>query len=1148
VKCGPTATELEEAWQSHPKFTRRALGGRRALDGFHYQFAVSLKRFFEVVLSGGVDAEVAFEGLSDLSEARPSGLTYLVQVKTTLDTQSLRAAIDEALAVDEFLEDAFPSVRAKFLFRITARSIRGNPALRPGELSGADLKLKAAAARRWDEIRDRCLPVELASMPEIELASLLWRDVRRPITLVDACMGRLLDLLASAASPPQIAKELQSLWQESRRATKAPLHLLGPGELTAKSDSRRIVHGVRPSVDDMRDGCFMERNAELDAAVTAIRTRWKAGDTASRARVPVFWISGPSGAGKSVMLLQLAKQLLTDGDIEAVNFIESYAHVLPSALDDAAGTAIPTIVVGDDLFSPDNRDHAIWRQIGELAATERFPSRFAVMTCGPQEQLRAFRRECERHRELEAIEIPIAPLDEQARARYHSWYEERTGTRVPLSREDIFVAVAWMYELHREQQLTPEAFSRRFDERLEALGMARAGHSALALNIYGLIAPEPLFRDHRAELAELVGERVWRLASPAAGTMAGRFFHPQISRVIYDILVPPSDIMRRAEDIAHGFEAMLDQGEPADAFLDWLGSTKAGKSRARGALMLEEPMRVAILRALWPRFEARGPTEQMVPRLRRWHQAMLSAGIDLDAAGIKSRVAAWWRETDDHSEPWSLLFQMVWDAATVEERAHLAVRAQAWLAEHFEARSWQWIFKRVRQSMQGDSAIRELGYRWLEAHPSQVGWPTVWGELFDDCQERGVPEPDREQLVRLALAAIPVQPEGEPELAIWDRTGSLGGPRPELLHAVLHKLTTVRSPHKVERGVDLLLRYIADGQVVSSLSPALHNSVGGPAWNYVWRTLLQRRPRERDLLPLGRDWLAGREAQPDWAFVWQKLIDHDFERETLLPIGRAWLDGRETQPEWTHVWEKLIDHDFECETLLPIGRAWLIGRETQPEWAFVWEKLIDQDFERETLLPIGRAWLIGRETQPDWAFVWQKLIDQDFERETLLPIGRAWLDGRDTQPEWAFVWQKLIDQDFERETLLPIGRAWLDGRETQPDWAFVWEKLIDHDFEREALLPIGRDWLIGREAQPDWAYVWQKLIDHDFERETQLPIGRDWLIGRESQPEWAFVWRKLVDTGYDRPRLIVIGRQWVSEHRGRPGSHLVSAFAMKSRC
>ena len=212
-------------------------------------------------------------------------------------------------------------------------------------------------------------------------------------------------------------------------------------------------------------------------------------------RSPFSGFVGSSGAGKSVFLLQLARELVADGQVEAVNFIETYATALPRALDNAANIATPIVVAGDDLYSPENRDRAIWQEVGELAATQTFPGRFAILTCGPSEQLKAFKRECERHRALDPVEINVEPLDTDERAAYHKWYQERTCAEVPLSNEAIFVAAAWTYELYREERLTPEAFSERFDQRLQELGLAPAGRVALALNLYGLNAPEALFAD-----------------------------------------------------------------------------------------------------------------------------------------------------------------------------------------------------------------------------------------------------------------------------------------------------------------------------------------------------------------------------------------------------------------------------------------------------------------------------------------------------------------------------------------------------------------------------------------------------------------------------------------------------------------------------
>jgi hypothetical protein len=475
---------------------------------------------------------------------------------------------------------------------------------------------------------------------------------------------------------------------------------------------------------------------------------------------------------------------------------------------------------------------------------------------------------------------------------------------------------------------------------------------------------------------------------------------------------------------------MLNEGEPADAFLGWLGSGKIGNARTRGALMLDEPMRVEILKSTWASFSSRIYIQDAVPRLFRWLQGALSAGIDLQGLGAKGKIGARWSALDGSELEWSLLFQMVWDMASKTERPSLLPSGRFWLERHMERESWPWVYRRLQVFSPTDRALKLLGLRWLEHNARQPAWPGVWGTLYDIRENADNNESTG--LVRLSLQAIPMLAESDADLAIWDRTAKLDPPITDLLNAIVHKLVTVRSPYKIDRGCEFLLRFIADNEVVKRLSPALADTMQEDAWAFVWRELVDERPQERDLLGLGRDWLKGRDDEPEWTHVWQKLIDQNFERDTLLPRGRDWLKGRDDEPEWTHVWRKLIDQNFERDTLLPRGRDWLKGRDDEPEWTHVWRKLIDQNFERDTLLPRGRDWLKGRDDEPEWAFVWQKLIDQNFERDTLLPRGRDWLKGRDDEPEWAFVWQKLIDQNFERDTLLPRGRDWLKGREGRP--------------------------------------------------------------------------------------------------------------------
>ena len=291
---------------------------------------------------------------------------------------------------------------------------------------------------------------------------------------------------------------------------------------------------------------------------------------------------------------------------------------------------------------------------------------------------------------------------------------------------------------------------------------------------------------------------------------------------------------------------MLEEGEPADAFLGWLGSNKIGKRRVRGALMLTEVMRrEEILQALWPCFRQRGAAHEIVPRMLRWHQAMLKAGIDLKASGITARLRSWWHDSDEDTPSWGLLFQIVWDSVDEAERPTFIPRGRAWLERRVNDGSWPWVYQRLFIFSHAQEDFRTLGLRWLDCNLTHPYWPSVWGALFAKLENSGQPKREREELLRLALQAIPVQPETNADLAVWERTAKLDPPISEFLAAIVRKLAVVRSPDKVEKGVDFLLRFIASGELVKALSPSFRETMGGLAWSHIWVNLDRSAPKSR---------------------------------------------------------------------------------------------------------------------------------------------------------------------------------------------------------------------------------------------------------------------------------------------------------------
>jgi len=1126
---------LLQAWESEQK--KRVTGGRSSLAGFHYQLKVSLEAFFDGVLKGDTGAVNAFEVFSDIATER-GPYVYLTQVKTRLNSAAHRKAIEEFLAIDAWLEDRFPSERERFRYQVVARWRDGHATLETSSLSAAELKLAEPDASRWRELRGRCLPARIEGSPQVQLAIQLFAHVERPFALLDRCTARLMEKIAKHEAPTDIAGELVQLFEDGRRRTKPPLKLLSPADFApVEHPERRVVHGVRPTVEDLRAGRFMERPVHLQAALEVVYRTWAEMESEDGSALPVFWITGTSGAGKSVLALQVAQALLANGDVEAVNWLESYADVLPGALANASTRVVPLLIQGDDLFALENRKRAVWDEVGRRALEGGFHRRTAILTCGPPEHFREFRREANRHRGLRLVSFEIKEFSADEKIDFHAWYQNYTGEHVPWTNQAIILVATWIYELHRQQQITPEEFANRFHSRLEELGIRNIGRSALALNLYGLPAPDTLFQGHRPALEQMLTEGVWRLSSPSLQNFAGRFFHPSVCKLVYEALVEPSIRSARATDIARGFDAMLSEGEPADAFIGWLGTQKIGRKKSKGAALLDEAMRRAILLALWEgAFAHREPTEPMVGRLSRWHRALVDGKIQRPPE-TKACLRSWWQPLPLEDTRWGHLFEMIWEDASDEDRRIISSTGQKWLGTQCSHPKWPWIFVRLAQYESESSELRALGQSWVGANGAHPWWSYAWIYLAQTAER--VAHLERSRLAAAALRAIPQQPDIAADLKVWNLAIDLGVDHDDLTQAIVAKLTSATNPYKNKRGIDFMVEEISEQQRAPALVSGLEADWEAPGWAHFWQQLLADGRLSENLLPLGRRWLDGREDRPEWAHVWQVLVARNHELDTLLPLGRRWLDGREDRPEWAHVWRVLVDRDrdHELDELLPLGRRWLDGREDRPEWSHVWRVLVDRDHNVAALLRWGRSWLEDREDRPEWAHVWQVLVARNHELDTLLPLGRRWLDGREDRPEWAHVWRVLVDRDRDHELdeLLPLGRRWLDGREDRPEWSHVWRVLVDRDHNVAALLRWGRSWLEDREDRPEWAHVWQVLVARNYDVAALLRWGRSWLEGREDRPEWNYVWQVLVDSDHELDTLLPVGRSWLERHSEHEG-------------
>ena len=829
--------DLLVKWADYPLGKKRAMGGRNALDGFGFQIYLTLKVFFQSVVKGDTDAQFVFDGLSDLATASGDNNVYLLtQAKTTLDNSAIKDAIKEAIAVDEFLEAEYPQLREKFSFRIIGRKekslTKGNPAELEAGWIGAD-------PSRWENLKKRFLPYEISGSPRVALAIQLWPHTRNSFALVDECAGQLLIGMGANKPSLQIAESLLEIWNRQRTEHSPPGRMLGLADFSLSQPSDKIVHGVVPRPFDMVEGCFMEWPERLEPVLQKIEdTIANSGKPQRRKTVPVFWLVGSSGVGKSVLLLQAIRELMLRGHVEGVHYLGSYASSLPAGLRHAIHSDEQTVIALDDIYAPGNRDGDWLQESLEAIFSANWSRPPWIVTCGPKEQLKAFKRKTSEP-EIQVVEIAIPNLSRTEQSAYHAWYQDRTASSVPMVNDSILMAAAWTYELLRRENLTPQAFAERLDQRLVELDLQLPARAALALNQFQFEAPSALFSGREAALDQLRSEDVYRVGAGAASRQ-GRFFHAAICRVLYDCWVESGASRERAVDLARGFGSMIDEGdESAAKFLSWLPGDKSGDA-------LPTPVFMETLSALWPELEKRCPREDTVPLLFRWSEMLQKNDVPVELGAIR-QIRKWLDETSATAITWGLLYQTVWDLQQ-SAREDLFQLGMGWLRTSTEAVPWNFVWQRLWGHRTGDADLIEVGLNWLRDHPAAVGWGRVWQKLLTQKALYGV-------LLAPTLEAIPLQPESTFDLPMWTLAEKhLIPDQTALLGAVLRKLVQVRSPYKQRQGIDFILsRAPISGTLVGFLRDG-QDSVG---WTHVWRRLVEEKFEPEAMILIGKEWLKG---------------------------------------------------------------------------------------------------------------------------------------------------------------------------------------------------------------------------------------------------------------------------------------------------
>ena len=842
--------ELESGWFDYEPAGKRPLGGRRALMGFNYQFSISLNQFIDKVLKEDPDAAIAFEGLSDLAELR-GDLIYLTQVKTTLTTDKLKDAIREFLMVDKFLEDEHGTLQPRFRYQVICKKTKGNVRQ---DLSATDLKLDASEAARWARVRTQVLPYTVQGDPSLELVIKLWKKVSRPFDFVAALRGDLLRLLAANEPSDKIGEVLLKRWQDNRTEDAAPGVLLSPSDFHDQSQEKtHVLVGQRPSLDDLNEGCFMEREALVQKIIEALGPAMSYGaEVRAGRKIPVVWIGGGSGVGKSALLLQTLRKFVMDYDTP-VNFLQHFPDQLPEALTYWGQQKRSAVIAVDDLYAPDYRQDQLWSEVNRLAYEAPYVT---LLTCGPNDYRNAFEQQARRQGVMQVIPVDISPLDAQELESYRAWYSVRAQQEdVKPVTETNFVVAAFLLERRRQGDVDIGDFAARLRQRLDQLGLTDNFLAALAVNRLGIEAPMTLFDGKRDAIGQLVKDGLCQLRETPEQQDIVLWFHRALAHTIYNIFVSQDAIETRALHIKHFFTATLDDPDRAKAFIQLLGK---GKHPQLSKELIKE-----ILKKLWDGFKQQQPPELNAGLVFEWRNAVQNRGLAVERIVQTSRIRAWMTSQEIPPWGWGLLWQILWDDLLPQKRDDLAAEAKEWLISYPDLPGWNFVWQKLWMYEEGDKFLKECANEWLDDHPDSRGWSFVFQALYD----AGIRE---DWMLNRGMDGLANSPVTVADRYIWSKVESLEPAPDAFLYNLTQRLCKSLIQHIQAEGVELIKSRLPDVGIEPVLE-ALDQNQDEPGWNYVYRRLLDELPRDETLLQQGREWLDGHQNRPEYRYVKRKL-------------------------------------------------------------------------------------------------------------------------------------------------------------------------------------------------------------------------------------------------------------------------------------
>ena len=925
-------------------YPRRARGGLYALAGFDLQLRAHLADFAAALVSAR-DAESCgvhfFEAFSDfVRQAGPKKVC--VQVKRTLDSQTMSRAAAGFVVLDEFMEREAPSIRDEICFEVLSES--GDPNLMSAEAwDGIELPT-GIEDRSRRQTRLKALRSQGRLLAPREEQDPWWRLIATVYPVLDDpfAFGReALEICLARGVDAEDAKRVRNHIAEAFFKRRRNIQTF-PGEALTRekfepraSPSRDIVLGEVPTIAHLLDGRFMDRPERLQDAAGALdgvlaERAWHAGP-----QVYALWLEGRSGNGKSVLLLQLMRKAvmggasviwLDDGSADLLPLLQAWAISSQITVD-------PIFVFVDDFNAPHKREMIDFDAMARLLRRHSETHWPILVTCGPPEQ----------HEELkstghdDAFRIStwrLPPAGATERERLKAWFMERTG-EVPRTgsafEQDEGLMISLVFEMRRGDLAQ---FGRRFRRRLEGEGLVEALALPLALNRLYIWAPAAwLDQEHADALRRVNRDRDFSILSDER-RLGGylRLTHPHLSDAIYRCIRPRADAIVFSRDLANTFARAL----VADPMVAKLIPRRVAESHGRLGILdsLEVARGIARVWSSIPDVEVRFSSADRPYLWAYWTRCCRQWPEIADILGGASPLERARDALSTDHKTWGFIWLVLWEC----EPGHggLAQDAWRWLrrecARRADRSDWNYVWQRLvecravlPEEMELAGLLR-LGRQWLSGREDRPDWSYVWRGLVQ-CREDLPKGVELAGLLRLGHEWLSERQDRLDWTFVWQRLFE---------HADVSEKMVI-----AELGW-------------TWLSTEKNKSRG--EWDKIYEACLLSGFKDRGFCEAGVEWLMDNASQPQAPGIALPLLRALGKLDESHPLAiwiRRWLAAHHPHPFWMPVWEGLWNACPRASTV-DLVLPWMRSGPSKDSIGFV-GLILGEGLGRDDLLPQDRT-------------------------------------------------------------------------------------------------------------------------------------------------------------------------------------------------